>query len=93
MKQYDENQLRQMFLSFGKIVAKQTIREAGLEKTQLTKAEAHRKYSRKRVDYWISSGKIEPVKFGSAVLLDALELEALSQAHTLVTTHLAPVKN
>jgi hypothetical protein len=91
MVQLHENQLRQMLSTAAEMGAKEALREAGLDKTQVSKAEAYRRYSRKRVDGWIKNEKIIPVKIGNSVLLNITELEAVSQTNLLFNKHLQNV--
>jgi len=91
MVQLQENQLRQMLSTATEMGAKEALREAGLDKTQVSKAEAYRRYSRKRVDGWIKNKIIMPVKAGKTVLLNVTELEAVSQTNLLCNKHLQNV--
>ena len=91
MVQLQENQLRQMLSTAAEMGAKEALREAGLDKTQVSKAEAYRRYSRKRIDGWIKNREIIPVKMGNSVLLNVTELEAVSQTNQLYSTHLRSI--
>lgn len=88
MIRLQEDQLRQMLSTAAEIGAKKALREAGLDKTHITKAEAYRRFSRKRIDGWISRGIIVPTKNGSSVLLNANNLDAIAQTNHLCSKNL-----
>ena len=86
--QLEINQLRQILMTAAEIAAKQTLTEAGIIKTEISKAEAYRRYSRRSVDGWIATGKLKPVKRGSSVKLSVMEMEVLSKSNQLYQRHL-----
>jgi hypothetical protein len=88
MLKLEEGQLRQMLNSAAELGAKNALISAGMEKTQITKAEAYRRFSRKTVDKWINRGNVIPVKLGASVKLNVLELETMAQTNLLVHKHL-----
>ena len=91
MFQIDEFQLRQMLSSAANLGAKNALREMGVDKTQISKAEAYRRYSRRRVDRWVKEGKIIPIKSKGSVLFNSGELEAISQTVELYFKHIQPI--
>lgn len=82
------NQLQQMLNTASELGASRSLQKAGLDKSDISKNEAYRRYSRKRVDRWIEEGKIVPVKFGSAIKLNLAELEVLAKTNELYSKHL-----
>ncbi len=91
MVQLYENQLRQMLSTAAEMGAKNALRDMGVDKTQISKAEAYRRYSRRRIDRWVRKGKIMPVKSMKSVLFDSAELEAISQTIELYHNHIQPI--
>jgi len=91
MVQLHENQLRQMLSSAAEMGAKNALRDIGVDKTQVSKAEAYRRYSRRRIDRWIKERKIVPVRSKGSVLINLAELEAISQTEELYFIHINPV--
>lgn len=93
MFQIHEFQLRQMLSSAANLGAKNALREMGVDKTQISKAEAYRRYSRRRIDRWIKEGKITPIKSKVSVMFNSSELEAISQTVELYFKHIKPINN
>jgi len=93
MFQIHEFQLRQMLSSAANLGAKNALREMGVDKTQISKAEAYRRYSRRRIDRWIKEGKIIPIKSKSSVMFNSGELETISQTVELYFNHIQPIDN
>ena len=79
----EQNELRQLLVSAAELGAKTALREAGLNKSQISKAEAYRRYSRKRVDMWIKNNDVIPIKKGASTLLNVKELDSISQTQQL----------
>lgn len=79
-------ELRNMFLTAASLGSKNTLIALGLDKTEISKAEAYRQYSRRTVDQWIKQALIRPIKRGTKVRLNALELEMLSQTALIQKT-------
>jgi hypothetical protein len=71
--------------------AKNALREMGVDKSQISKAESYRRYSRRRIDRWVREGKIMPVKSNGSVVFNVFELDALSQTVELYFKHIQPV--
>jgi hypothetical protein len=88
-----EFQLRQMLSTAAEMGAKNALREMGVDKTQISKAEAYRRFSRRRIDRWVREGKIMPIKSKGSVLFNASELESQAQTVELYMNHLEPIKN
>lgn len=84
----EEGQLRQIIKTAAEQGAKHILVLAGLEKTEITKTEAYRRFSRRKVDNWIKEGDIIPTKRGKTSYLQVLEIEALSQTNDLYSKHL-----
>lgn len=78
------NTLQQMLNTAAEMGAKQVIDRLGLEKKQITLAEAYRAYSRKRVDLWIHEGIVKRVKQGNRIFLDKAQLEKQASIHRFV---------
>ena len=91
MLELHEFQLRQMLTTAAELGAKNALREMGVGKTQISKAEAYRRFSRRRIDRWAREGKIKPVKSNGSILLNVSELEALSQTVELYFKHIQPI--
>lgn len=91
MLQLEENQLRHMLATAAEMGAKRALTDAGISKTEVSKAEAYRRFSRKSVDGWITSGKLKPIKRGSSVKLSLMSMEGLSQTCQLFQKHIRPV--
>lgn len=91
MFQLHENQLRQMLSSAAEMGAKNALRDMGVDKTQISKAEAYRRYSRRRIDRWVREGKVIPIKSKGSVLFNSAELEAISQTVELYHKHIQPI--
>lgn len=87
-----EFQLRQMLSTAAEMGAKSALREMGVDKTQISKAEAYRRYSRRRIDRWVRERKIMPVKSRGSVLFNVSELEALSQSTELYFNHIQKIE-
>lgn len=90
--QLQELQLRQMLSTAAEIGAKNALRIMGVDKSQVSKAEAYRRYSRRRVDRWVREGKIIPIKSNKSVLFNSTELDLLAQSVELYFKHIRPVK-
>lgn len=88
MLEFQEFQLRQMLTTAAEMGAKNALREMGVDKTQISKAEAYRRYSRRRIDRWTKEGKIKPVKSNGSILLNVSELESISQTVELYFKHI-----
>jgi hypothetical protein len=88
MLKLEESQLRQMLNSAAELGAKSALIAAGIVKTEISKAEAYRRFSRKSVDKWINKGNLMPIKRGSSSKLNVMELESLVKTNQLVRTHL-----
>ena len=86
----EEFQLEQLLSSAAELGAKSALRQMGVDKTQISKAEAYRRYSRRRIDRWVREGKITPVKSKGSVLFNVSELEVLSQSTELYFKHIGP---
>ena len=91
MVQLHEFQLRQMLSTAAEMGAKNALRDMGVDKTQISKAEAYRRYSRRRIDRWVREGKIIPIKSKGSVLFNSAELEAISQTTELYYKHIQPI--
>ena len=91
MFQLHEFQLRQMLSSAANLGAKNALREMGVDKTQISKAEAYRRYSRRRIDRWVREGKIIPIKSKVSVMFNSSELEIISQTTELYFKHIQPI--
>jgi len=81
-----------MLCTAAEIGAKNALRVMGIDKTQISKAEAYRRYSRRRVDRWVREGKIIPVKSSKSVLFNTSDLDLLAQSVELYVNHIRPVK-
>lgn len=92
MFQLHEFQLRQMLNSAAELGAKNALRDMGVDKTQISKAEAYRRYSRRRIDRWVKEGKIIPIKSKGSVMFNSGELETISQTVELYFNHIQPIK-
>lgn len=79
----NNNELRQLLVTAAELGAKTALREAGLNKSQISKAEAYRRYSRKRVDMWIKNNDVVPIKKGTSTLLNVRDLDSISQIQQL----------
>ena len=93
MFEIHEFQLRQMLTTAAEMGAKNALREMGVDKTQISKAESYRRYSRRRIDRWVREGKIMPVKSNGSILFNVCELEAISQTVELYFKHIQPIGN
>lgn len=82
-----------MLTTAAEMGAKNALREMGVDKIQISKAEAYRRYSRRRVDRWVREGKIMPVKSKGSVVFNVSELEALSQTVELYFNHIQAIKS
>ncbi len=91
MIQLEENQLRHMLTTAAEMGAKRALTDAGISKTEVNKAEAYRRFSRRSVDGWIASGKLKPIKRGSSIKLSLMSMESLSQTCQLYQKHLKPL--
>jgi len=77
------HELTQMLSAAATLGGSEAIRLAGLDKSQITKAQAYKRFDRWRVDRWIREYKIRPVKQGGNVYLDLHTLETLSKTDEL----------
>jgi hypothetical protein len=91
MVQLYEFQLRQMLSSAANLGAKNALREMGVDKMQISKAEANRRYSRRRIDRWVKEKKIIPIKSKGSVMFNSAELETISQTVELYSKHLQTI--
>lgn len=91
MIQLEENQLRHLLTTSAEMGAKAALTGAGLLKTEITKADAYRRFSRRSVDEWVAAGKITPVRRGSKTLLSVVALEILAKTNQLYKTHLKKI--
>ena len=81
--------LQALLTTAAELGAKTALRCAGLDKPQISKADAYRKYGRKSVDRWITEKHVIPISKGSkSVLLNVKELEAISQTQIVFNKHL-----
>lgn len=85
-----EFQLRQMLSTAAEMGAKSALREMGIDKSQISKAEAYRRFSRRRIDRWVREGKIKPIKSKGSVLFNVSEVESQAQTVELYNNHLEP---
>ncbi len=76
-------ELRQLLTTAASIASKATLIRAGLEKTEITKAEAYRRYTRRDVDEWVAAQLIKPITRGKKVRLLVAELDVLSKTKEL----------
>jgi hypothetical protein len=90
MVKIEEGQLRQMLYAASELGAKNVLIAAGLDKSEITRSEACRKYSKRDVDGWINSGKIIPIKRGRRTMLSVMQLETISKTNQLYVKHLMP---
>lgn len=88
MYKLDENQIRQFLTSAAEMGAKQALIKTGNEKTQINQAEAWRRYTRRRVESWVKSGKVKPVKIRGNVMYSVTDLESISQTIDLIENHI-----
>ena len=86
MIQLETYQLQQMLDSAAEMGANRALVEAGLKKPQIKKAEAYRRYGRRRIDRWIREHKITPVKDSGSTLLLVSQLETVSKIDALYST-------
>ena len=93
MIQLEEFQLRKIIECSAEVAVKSALCKLGLEKTQISKAEAYRRYSRRRIDRWVREGKITPVKSKGSVLFNVEKLEAVASTTELYFNHLQPIEN
>lgn len=87
----EEFQLEQLLSTAAELGAKNALRQMGVDKTQISKAEAYRRYSRRRIDRWVREMKITPVKSNGSVLFNVSELEVISQSTELYFKHIRPI--
>lgn len=80
-----------MLTTAAELGAKNALRQIGADKTQISKAESYRRYSRRRIDRWVREGKIMPVKSNGSVVFNVSELDALSQTVELYFNHIQPI--
>jgi peptidyl-tRNA hydrolase len=90
MFELHEKQLRQMLATAAELGAKNALREMGVDKSQISKAESYRRYSRRRIDRWLREGKIKPVKSNGSVVFNVSELDAQAQTVELYFKHIQP---
>ena len=83
MIKLQENELIKLLSTAAEMGANTALRDSGLSKPQITKADAYRRYSRKRVDKWIEDRLVLPVHFGSSIFINVKELESASLHKTL----------
>lgn len=76
-------ELRQMLGTAASLGSKATLVAVGLDKTEINKAEAYRRFSRRTVDGWIADGHIKLVKRGNKFFLNVTEMEVLAQTNDL----------
>ena len=81
----DTYQLQVMLNAAAEMGAKKALVVAGLEKTQVSKAEAYRRYTRRRVDRWVKEHKVTLIKDNGSTLLNLDELEAISQIENIIS--------
>lgn len=89
MIELHEFQLRDLLSTAAELGAKEALRKVGMDKKQISKAEAYRIYDRWRVDRWIREGKIIPVKQKGKIFLKVADLDALSETNDLFQKHLS----
>ena len=83
------NQLKTLLTSAAELGASSALRSAGLDKPQISKADAFRRYGRSKVEKWIKQKHVVPILVGkTSVVLNIKELETISQTHTIVKKHL-----
>lgn len=88
MVKIEEGQLRQLLNTAAELGAKSALTAAGLNKTEISRAEAIRRFSKRSVDGWINNGKIKIVKRGSSSKLNLMQLEVLASTNDLYSKHL-----
>jgi hypothetical protein len=82
-------QLRQLLITAANLGASSALRSAGLDKPQISKADACRRYGRRNVDKWIKEKQVIPIPKGkTSIVLNVNELEAISQSHIVFYKHL-----
>ncbi len=92
MLELQEFQLQQMLSAAAEMGAKNALRDIGVDKSQISKAEAYRRFSRRRIDRWVLERKIMPIKSKSSVLFNLSELESISKTTELYFKHLKPIE-
>lgn len=80
-------QLQQMLCAAAEMGAKKALERAGLDKTQVSRSEAYRRFSKYRVDTWIKQGKVNTVKDKGLTLINLSELEAVSQTENIISKY------
>ncbi len=81
-------EIRQIILTTAEQAAKHALVEAGINKPDISKADAYRRYSRRTVDKWIASGLLVPVKRGKKTYINSLEIDSLAKSIYLSEVHL-----
>ena len=85
-------ELRQIILTTAEQAAKYALIEAGINKPEITKADAYRRYSRRTVDKWVSAGLITLVKRGKKSFVNSLEIDSLAKSIYLTNYHLQRIE-
>lgn len=75
---YTEIEMRKIIKTTAQVAAKQALVSAGIDKTQVSRAEASRRFGRYAVDVWVKKGQIEIINRGGSSILNLMELELLA---------------
>jgi len=82
LEQDSNDGLEFLLNAVGKIAKMEAYISMGAMKSHISKNESYKRYDRKRVEFWINEGVVNPVKVRgntSTVYLSVIELEAASQ--------------
>ncbi len=86
----DIDQFKDMLAVAAEVGANSALVNAGLKKAQISKAEAYRRYGRKKIDRWIKDKIVIPIPIGkTSVVLSVNDLEAVTITRNLYKKHLS----
>ncbi len=78
------HRLKQIIITSSEIGARYVIDTLGLDKKQISLAEAYRVYGRKRVDYWKREGLVDYAKQGKRIFINKSDCEKQASINRLM---------
>lgn len=78
-----KDELFSIMTTMAELGAKNALIAAGIDKTEISLAEAYRRFSRKNVDAWIKSEKLNAIKRGAATKIKLMDLEYAAKLNPL----------
>ena len=73
------------------IAVKKALSDLGISKSEISKAEAYRRFGRRTIDRWINQKKITLLPRGKSFKINIIELESYSSSIALHKEHFSSI--